>query len=191
MTKVPRKRRGQQGADKASARIDLAPFCAPEAKSPLLAQPWTQAGFTYATDARVIIRVPAQPGDVPADHPFTNSIEKFLADYPAPVDARFSALPTPDGTGSTCIACRECHGSGAILNEDSKPLVCPCCKGEKQTENTTSVAVGNRLVATHYLFLLAALPGIRIAAKTGKPHEPLCFAFDGGEGLVMPVTLKS
>ena len=51
-------------------------------------------------------------------------LERELRRLPDPVTMARSVL------GSDTIACWECKGRAAILNEDGEPVVCPECEGE-------------------------------------------------------------
>lgn len=176
----------QSPGDKtAPMRLALTPFCARETGSPLAA-PWTDGAFTYATDACILLRVPACQ-DVPAaPSPVTTSADEMFKSFAAPHAPKLEALPASVEKIAPLKTCPGCHGSGAVLTGKGKPAICPLCEGEKQVVNRRAVQIGEWRFAAHYLARLATLPGIRIAPP-GKKLAPLFFVFDGGEGLLMPV----
>ena len=171
----------------AVAAVDLQLFCPPNPKHPALGQPWNYGPYTYATDACVMVRVPARPKFASDPLSLGTGAETFFAEYPLPPAKALSELPALPRSKGMNVPCPECHGSGAVLNRKGLPLLCACCGGERHVLNRTAVDVGVRRFAAHYLYRLATLPGLRIAAALGKPSEPLRFVFDGGDGLLMPL----
>jgi hypothetical protein len=106
--------------------IDLQPFCSTNPHRPNLRRPWTYNGFTYATDARICIRVPLLPLN-PVDPsqptpPQAISAAKFFA----PLAELFThpatpiPLPLPEPIFEKCTSC---DGQGHLGP-------CPDCKGE-------------------------------------------------------------
>lgn len=98
--------------------IDLLQFCDFMPGRLATAEPWIRAGWRYATDSRVIVRVPAEicdsanEGAPPAEKAFTH----FAGNGPW--------LPWP-GRGPLEIGeCPECSGRGFVKQPD-----CPACDG--------------------------------------------------------------
>lgn len=191
--------------------IDLTPFCSPadgEWTSHLSA-PFVARGYRYATDGRILVRVPA-PGepDTPAvpRRPFP-PVADFFRDRPAG-----DPLPWPadglvpqseecwdcDGRGAIGReVCRECDGEGRVLNEYDSFGDCPSCDGTGRAGVRDPCAncngsgwqsvgrrVGRHLINAKLDRLVRSLPVVRYWPGQ-DPAKPLPFVFDGGEGCVM------
>jgi len=115
-----------------------------------------------------------------------------------------------DGNGSVteCAACRgeggdyndvenewsdcdECNGRGFFPGGAVK---CEECNGEGNLKWMTPVRIGENWITLHYLERIERLPSLRagwLPFDGGYPVEAnqkiLRFAFDGGEGLLMPI----
>lgn len=183
MKHARKKTSGCADARKAN-QADLAAFC--NAVVPSCAAPWSDGGYTYATDGAVLLRMKARANTPAANHPATGTANAALASYPAPDARRFEPLPPSITPATALIPCPECHGSGAVLSDKNKPIFCQNCLGEKTTWDTRPVQIGNQLFAAHYLARLSNLPGVLIATLNGHSPCPLRIAFDDGEGLLMP-----
>jgi hypothetical protein len=106
--------------------IDLQRFCTTNTCRPNLLRPWTYDGHTYATDARICVRVPLLPlnplsPDQPTPPQAISAAKCFaplaeLLTHPAtPIP-----LPLPEPIFEKCAAC---DGQGHLAP-------CPDCKGE-------------------------------------------------------------
>ncbi len=62
-------------------KIDLTPFCAsPEANRCQIERPWSRGKWTYATDGKIVIRIPRDPG-VPENKLAPSAMPLFTAHF--------------------------------------------------------------------------------------------------------------
>lgn len=174
--------------------IDLQAFCADTnfTRSFDLTQPFFRGGWQYATDGKVMIRIPA-PNDLdsaegtaklPPCHDLFKPIVGNLIEWPA-----LRYCPQCFDTGKIgcggCRGCGECEGcTGCGVRK------CLLCNGREPSGQVFSddgvavIEVGNHRVAARYDQLIRSLGNVRY--EWGRAwREPLPFVFDGGEGLVM------
>ncbi|WP_295851964.1 hypothetical protein [uncultured Xylophilus sp.] len=178
--------------------------------------PWLNGPYAYASNGHWMARMPAaNVGDFPAfdpdKHPriatalFDGAAGLVLGALPAlpPIER----CPECDGTLKRATAdCANCEGSGVFMH-DGHTYDCKSCNGaglvpamagvDGDTECdmcartgyqmdavTLPIACGSQRFQPAYLAALADLPGIRFANGIG--NNAARFAFDGGEGLLMP-----
>lgn len=157
---------------------DLKPFCSDETR-PSISLPFHEDGWTYATDGRIIIRVPKREDitEVPDRPPV---VSKTALKFNHDEISGWEPLPEniPPLHKETCRAC----GNGT----DSRDY-CDECEGEGEFDFPESVPVGKKLIANKYLLLILTLPNPVIAPNATGIHEACPFKFDGGVGLVMPI----
>jgi len=149
---------------------DLMPFC--EHQNPKLPdRPFSQDGFTWATDGKVIVRVPLMPDVAESDKPklkptITATMSKFHRG-PFYVATLERDLPEP------------------TMHE------CPHCEEWSEVEPRLFIDTGSCVLWCGLWRLISSLPGLRIG-RADTSESPLPFEFDdGGAGLVMPMTFKS
>ena len=158
--------------------IDLKQFCGGESElRTWLRKPWAYNGFTYAANGHIMVKCvgdtvpPAglRPGQVP------KNIDVMIARArPGTIAAIPSSLPS-------LVVCESCQGTGYDVNDDW--FRCPSCtRGYKPDISY----VNGIKFALDYITTISRLPSVvfRVNGKTSAAH----FAFDGGEGLVMPIT---
>ena len=183
-------------------------FCAKTINRPTLMEPFTNGKFTYATDGRVIVRVPwigAVPERDSAPDPCTqltwthDEVDSWLP-LPTLDDSMEAKCSTCCGLGKT-TTCNECHGDGVVgffndfhdyececqsCNGDGVSAggvdVCSSCGGAKY--DAISVPIGAALMGSTYWRQLHSLPNAMIEA-TPIPRGMIRFKFDGGCGLLM------
>jgi hypothetical protein len=170
--------------------IDLTLFVAAPAQRGVLNlfTPWRKGAWVYATNRHMIVRVPAEtapadtPDFTPGAHP-KNAEGMFDAAFALTGDfMAWPALPPLE-------VCSDCKGTGVDPSapedeEDDGLRACLRCDGTGYAYDRIEVAgVGFKL---QYLVRLAQLPQSRIFV-TG-PSTPSCVVFDGGQGLVMPLS---
>ena len=163
--------------------INLQSFCGDDADPSYLHKPFSYEDFTYATDERIMVRVPRRENvpELSADNPIkdpTKPMQGFGT-------VRF-APPPPYSipTGSDEVKCPSCEGRG--LEHDCPDCTCICAKCEGTGALKTSTTVGSINFDLNYLRQVLALPGVEIAEP--QDRAPLYFRFTGGDGALMPLT---
>lgn len=161
-------------------------FCYAHDDRPALQQPWSDGEYTFASDGRIMLRVP-RLADAPENTaaPKADGVRVILATaHDALSESDWQDLPTtpekpePD-------RCENCDGDGRCNCRccgDFHP--CGKCDGEGKIEKIHCVALGIRKMNGDYLRLMATLPGLKVAPNHGENDEkPLAFKFDGGIGV--------
>lgn len=171
--------------------IDLQPFCGePEACwRHAIGEPWIADGWKYATDLRMLVRLPAGPGRKPDNVPDAASL---FSDFDPELCK--DQLPIWDGSlyeyQEDCDY-PQCHGGKISGGKRS----CNVCQGKGWTPETMATTVefqgfnfdGNLVQIVH------GLPGVKGYVKpltVGRDaHGQLQFIFgDGGQGMLMNKT---
>lgn len=195
--------------------IDLQQFCSRgDDPRSYLRQPWTFNGHRYGCNGHILVRIPApnEPNE-PEAHELAEKAEQLVL-VRAAVSKNYIALP-PFPAPKRCLGCggdgqrlmvkcedcdgdgyfergrheyqcKECDGDGFLdADEDTEGAAmrdCPECRGIGY--HSAAAPVADCSYDVIYLRLLANLPGLRICTH-GYDHGAH-FAFDGGEGLLMP-----
>jgi hypothetical protein len=158
--------------------IDLQPFCEtyPHMNHRhTLSSPWVMDGWRWATDGRILVRVPDEGEPEGAIEPSRPPVKQLVPDMrehprkPWPTDGEIDYIPTQ----CPCI-------NGQRFDEDE---VCPFCEDTFTIFRECRV-VGNHKVAMKYEKLITALPGV-LYVEGIAPNAPLRFYFYGGDGTVM------
>ncbi len=193
---------------------DLQPFCAaPDATLYAANKPFRVAGLDgiFATDTRILIRIEDDGRELEAQ---SGKVPNVAAVIPSPFPE--GAVPVPAIGGIPSSICRLCKGSGGSWKKATHE--CPDCEGEgtyecehcgsevdceecdgegecptgKNKYEPCSACVDTKgefvfeglTIAGKYMAMVAALPGV----KAKKFRHYLVFQFDGGMGVVMPLT---
>lgn len=188
-------------------KIDLNRFCADVDNYPLrpyLNNPMTRADFEYATNGKIIVRMPTVQAY--SDN-FPLKLLKKVEEMFAREVSELSMLPA--FTHEPPLPCRECDGLGYVSycpNYDGEGTHtcdlsyshdCESCDGKRECHschgngtNCTRVPVkiGPRNIALRYVSMIQTLPNVRVDLG-GGPYDPMYFAFDGGDGIVMPMII--
>lgn len=190
----------------------LQPFCSTDETRPNIAKPFSIGDWTYATDGRIIIRVP-RLAEVPDLDPINRiDPDRLMVEHQAgpawlPMPAVEPAPPPRPCTrckGVPVPQCQACRGAGEVVyefwHENScyrRDEDCPVCQGvtscprcdgtltEPEQFDASPVEIGGILIGAPFARLLASLPGCELAPR--GEYDPCRFRFDGGEGLVMPL----
>jgi hypothetical protein len=215
----------------ARRRIDLTVFCAKrDFPRYSMTQPFLQGDFTYATDARIAVRVAPLAGDLrenetrlppAAGLPWDHDRLRGWAAPGKPLMATDSDCPECCGAGfigvlrpcdnAACdegrdysgppyphrqedFTCRRCLG-----HEEFSDRLCGTCKGKGTGTFPGLVRIGSRYVDCAALRRVLTVGEVELAVSatpikvSGKLVEesPVCFRFDGGVGMLMPVEHKS
>lgn len=162
--------------------IDLQPFCETDETRFYIMKPFTRGEHTFATNGHIIVRVPKREGmegDEKAPKPeaiFAKHFKGELVDAPDFAFPKFDAGP-----------CLKCLGGNESVHEcPNCDCLCDECDGGGFAIEKTTVTVHGVLFNAKYMRLLYALPGLKLPISAGK-EDPLPFAFDGGDGLLMPM----
>lgn len=184
---------------------------------PELEAPFTFAGHTYATDGHTAVVVPSGAPDDASEWQRTNvasMIDATIAEARGP-EEEYLELPVPvDPWEIECPECHgkppekpkvcpDCHGTGWVTVdyysssgdwydlevecpacEDGADGICKRCENRGIIERVTWCQIGAVAYANRELVRARLLPGARL-----RPREHLAahLAFDGGEGLLMPL----
>ena len=165
----------------------MLPFCSDDECRYAISKPFTIGEWTYATDGKVMLRVPSSAVNVPQD-----------ADFNPPNAAvifKFHDWENKDGYNSipeipewpATIVCKHCEGFGIIECSHCGSMVeCTSCGGEGETEPfPLPMLVGDVLFNVKYLMLLATLPGVKVRRGSNPADKLATFIFDGGDGVLM------
>ncbi len=146
----------------------LEKFCLPKDRK--LARPFVIGGYTYASNRRVVLRVPIRIEGLkkgpPADQLDWDLFKLALAYDHLP------ALPI-----LVVIPCFECRGVGGEDCGDTGRYRCEIL-----------MQIGRQAFSDVVLEQLYRLPKVKISTNPGDPFGPAPVIFDGGEGLVMPLS---
>lgn len=190
---------------------ELKSWCSRERET--LKQPWSENGFSYASDGRILIRVATMSGVQP--RPDAPKAEKLWPDFwklqsefiplpgtlPEPEfepckdcngQGRIRKCPECEGTGEAeCPTCgheTECEycDDGLLPVSDDSPI-CEDCGGSGKIEKIVAMEIFARNFNSVYLRGIAPLPGLKVAVNPSAGEECgiLLFTFDGGEGCLM------
>jgi len=187
-------------------REDLQPWCYddPEYRQGMISTPYSQDGYTIATNGHVLIRIPRMndvarnggPDIVPL---FENAPEPetyFPVPEPQPPTIRectacFGKKVCPECENEGTIEihsrgrwyeveCRSCNGHGKFVS-------CDECDSTGEIVTWGRSKVGSQSFSDKYLTLLKTLPGVEIGPTYDL--KPARFRFDGGDGLIMPMNV--
>lgn len=170
----------------------LQTFCSTDDMRLGLQSPLTINGYTYATDGRIIIKVPAIDGVPETTKEIL--IARICAEFSGVKNTgRFLPVPPPDGNCSTClglkkIACVFCDCCGWKIDL-ATDIPCLDCEGSGKGYNDKQVPFEDHELNPIYLRKLLTLPNCKIASNLDS-NNPVSIMFDGGQGLLMPM-LKS
>ena len=189
--------------------MDLQRFCHEYRGKGSLSTPFSRGDYTYATDGRMIVRVPRLK-DMPerdnapkADHLGWNHSE--LSDWTNPPKIDLSGTEKCSlckGSGKATV-CPECDGEGEVVAETAMneyEVTCKTCEGDGATAGgkdmcsscdgtglyiDNPVKYGSRYIGGLLLAKMSILPDLQFS-HYGGIEDAVRFIFDGGEGLVMP-----
>lgn len=159
-------------------------FCGTDETRAILMQPFTRDGWTWATDGRIMVRVPVIP-EVPETDAIPSISEVFASNPEVPLH---DPVPVPDAKEPQ--DCTMCGATGYVY--------CPYCQHFETCKNcdgTGKTAFDNRYnrwqridgqpFACRYTRLVMSLPGAKIGVGTVKGLPYMLFSFDGGSGILL------
>jgi hypothetical protein len=184
----------------AMSGINLQPFCLDDEsdRREYLKSPFTQGGFTYATDGRFLVRVPAINGIGPMVGN-TIAVEKVIPGIDDVDTFRSLAgiqLPAPTRPDQEEIRCTSCGGRGTEHSCPDCECECEDCGGSGKATRKLRVSVDlfGLTFDVAYVRKLLMLPDVEVAPQTalagGGYPGPMFFRFTGGRGAVMPLYSK-
>jgi hypothetical protein len=163
--------------------IDLQPFCPKWAYAEWMEKPFSRAGYTWATDGKLLVRVPLRE-DVP-EHPMSAACERV---WPQVWPEAWRQPLLRKLPGAEHVSCDVCDGRG--YKHDCPRCTCTCreCNGDGQLEVMKAVMAGARAVSAANARLIIGLDWVEISPTVTGDHL-LCFRFEGGEGIVSLLSL--
>ena len=162
--------------------FDLQPFC--DTDRPALATPWSVGDFTFACNARLLVRV-SRRSEVPERSDAPDCEKLITASWPA--SAVYWA-PLPASTGAQLTACEGCDGGQCKCPRCQAPHECLNCGGTGKVWSWPTLQIRHRRVDLKLVTLIHTLPGcVEAATEYGGALDPLCFRFPGGLGLLLPM----
>lgn len=171
--------------------MNLQPFCEQDPDQAItrewLLNPYSLGDWTYATDGRLIVRVPRrlEVPENPKAHPrsaemFNEIVAPELIEVPPVVIPIVAEEDDRDD-------CEACDGRGTVHNCPSCHCTCRDCDGSGY-ENPLlklSFGIGANAFSGKYIARIRGLPGLKISLPDAE--KPMRFAFDGGDGILMPL----
>ena len=194
--------------------IDLSKFCGKEAHGTYLA-PWSAGEYSHATNGHILVRVPRRTefGDrenAPNVENLYDAAGPAMKLSPLPHFTAPEPSECEDCKGSGLVVlCEECDGAGRVDCEscgqdtdcsecDNNPSTaakegqagatrCDVCDGigSVDEKNARVEFAPNVQIKLCYARMLKELPNVRIDLTQRKLGQPIRFAFDGGDGLIM------
>jgi hypothetical protein len=149
-----------------------------------LGRPFSRGDWSYASDGRILLRVPRLP-DVPEGVAASSKAEELFAEVAGEpfVNPTPNKLPEIDDDEE----CAECDGRGTAHDCPTCHCACLACDGTGIENPWLHLSIGYGQAVFHALYIarIKDLPDL----KFGKPdaEKPMRFQFDGGEGLLMPM----
>lgn len=193
---------------------DITAFCAEEDGRYIISKPWVDDGWRYATDGRLVVRVPTPDED---DTPTPPQAERQLVNASAwfadlyPVEPAHCTEPFPKHDGRTftqacdneahekkcpaCIGSGTCHCPSCDNAHDCpkcdgrgyrkvEQTRCPECNSFGYRDDPAPQVIAGKRIRGASVILIAGLPGARYYSD-GHAGRPLHFVADGGlQGVV-------
>lgn len=172
-------------------------------------EPAVYGGYLYATDGRILIRMPCDGPNTPDDQEKKfPDMSGFFKEFPAVEEIIAKDDTKADcsecgGDGKTSVDCVECRGTGDVFCPTCEgemnckacggngfmagSSVCPACNGEGGGMRGW---FGNRLLDWQYRRMLEALPGLK-CQTSGAPGDNMYFMFGGGDGIIAPMRTEA
>jgi hypothetical protein len=165
--------------------IDLARFCSKDPQHIYLHQPWSRDGFTWASNGHFLVRIPKldKIGDNPRA-PNCNKLFTRIADQ-----LSLSPLPSIPALPESKEDCDACDGRGTEHGCPNCACECTECGGSGEKLTQTSITINNAIYNAAYIAEICRLPGVRFS-NAPPISSPARFVFDGGEGAIMPRTVR-
>lgn len=180
-----------------------------------LSQPFSRGPYSYATNGHIIVRVPRICEDAEAVFPKIEAVTEAithakLSPLPLLDVAEPTECPTCKGYGAVrphmafggqCEGCKRCTWGYVPARKPTEDQeVCDTCEGRKTTwpKDAKVMLTSQCAIAPRYYLMIASLPNPRIDLTVDcvstswvkdQAIRGVTFAFDGGDGLVMPIRI--
>jgi hypothetical protein len=188
----------------------LKEFCSVEESRPTLHTPFSQGIWSYATDGRIILRVPRledvpDRGDAPnvgqmyvnQNIPSDFGKLKGWVEMPELPEIQYNLCDDCFGSGG-CDVCPACDAGiklsgGECVECENKDFTnctrikCFNCKGVGKFPVPTRITLGNTDLNLIYLRKMNRLKGLSFSPTMPSPNDPVPFKFEDGDGLLMPM----
>jgi len=170
--------------------INLQTFASTDETRPELLKPFTLGQWTYSTDGRVLVRVPAAEYPAESAPKAPKNVETLFSwDHDAITDW---LSPTAEMLALEYEECPKCGGYGPLVcSECDQTCGCPRCDGDGrivpgQNSAADAIQLGGVRLNTKYVMLLKSLPGLQFRPR--GELEPVLWRADGGAfGYLMPM----
>ena len=180
-----------------------------------LSEPFSRGQLTYATNGHIIVRVPRIAEDAEAHWPEIETVTDAISHaalsplprlaVPEPIECPtcrgFGVVRPHILFGDPCEGCKRCNW-GYIPARKPHPdqETCDNCEGRKVVwpEREHVYLTPDCAIDPRYYLMLSALPDLRIdltidcvstSWDKDQSIKGVSFAFDGGDGLVMPIRI--
>ena len=159
--------------------IDLQQFCPKWAYREWMERPFSRAGYTWATDGKLMVRVPLRE-DVPEHRNNLADVERvwpktWPTTWRQPLSAK---LPSAE-----YVTCDVCDARGREHECPDCQCICRACSGDGQLEVLSAVQVGARAIPLSHARLIVGLDLVEVSPPASGDFL-LMFRFEGGEGIV-------
>lgn len=164
--------------------IDLKQFCSTDKDRQSLHQPFSRGAWTYATNGHVAIRVGRQADVLDQEKP---NVERLFDLHYKGDNLGVLCVEIPN-VEQLIVRCEACAGTGYEHECPTCRCECEFCEAGKVNETEKiSVQIGKAIFDAKYIKLLLSLPEMKFCRAPGtKEAQP--FSFEGGEGLLMPMS---
>jgi len=194
--------------------MNLQDFCAKdEQKQNRLSKPFSHGKYSFASDGHMLIRVPRLLEVTKGLPDFMESkfTEFVTGDCLTPIPdyeqekkkcsicrgtGKVEECPECKGIGEVYFQniyndyefeCLTCNGHGEVSGGKN---ACEECEGTGQVyaDRWAGIDIGNKRIGLRLLDKIKELPGVMLGNCSGDDKAPVMFRFDGGDGLLMPMT---
>jgi hypothetical protein len=182
-----------------------------------LSAPFSRGTYSYATNGHIIVRVPRICEDAEATWPKIENVTAAITHaslsplpvldvedaFECPTCKGFGVVRPHMAFGYQCEGCKKCTwGYVPARKPCDDQEVCDTCEGRKVTwpKEAKIMLTPRCAIAPRYYRLIASLPNPRIdltvdcvstSWEKDQALNGVSFAFDGGDGLVMPIRIYS
>lgn len=177
-------------------KINLQKFCAADGASIYdINKPWVLEQRRYATDTRIVVRIPA-PGepDTSGKFPMVSKLPWSETHDWHPME-RVRVMEKVAHCHACMIQCPECGGVGVCQHDDGAEvaaclrcagvgeMLLPTCPVCHETRFLSYLGYGVAIIHPWNHILIASLPAAEWATWPGNEENGIVFRFEGGQGL--------